>query len=258
MSVENELVGRVAVVTGSARNIGRAIALALADGGAAVVVSAKRARAEADAVAEEIRASGGRAAVGARRRRRSRVGRRLIDAAVEGVRPARHPRQQRQRPPRNGSSPTSTTRSGARSWRPRSTAPICAATPRCRTSSPPAAARSSTSAGCRRIPARAGRAHVIAAKAGLVGLTRALAHDLAPHQITVNCVAPGMIDTDARGRRAGASRRQDAAGRPPRHARGDRGAGALPVRPRRALHHRPDHPRQRGLSRGIYSSMIDD
>ena len=43
------------------------------------------------------------------------------------------------------------------------------------------------------------RAHVIAAKAGLVGLTRALAHDLAPHHITVNCVAPGMIDTERRG-----------------------------------------------------------
>jgi 3-oxoacyl-[acyl-carrier protein] reductase len=38
-------------------------------------------------------------------------------------------------------------------------------------------------------------AHVIAAKAGLVGLTRARAHDLAPHRITVNCVAPGMIET---------------------------------------------------------------
>jgi 3-oxoacyl-[acyl-carrier protein] reductase len=39
------------------------------------------------------------------------------------------------------------------------------------------------------------RAHVIAAKTGLVGLTRALAHDLAKHQITVNCVVPGLIDT---------------------------------------------------------------
>jgi 3-oxoacyl-[acyl-carrier protein] reductase len=43
------------------------------------------------------------------------------------------------------------------------------------------------------------RAHVIAAKAGLTGLTRALAHDLAPHGITVNCVAPGMIDTARKG-----------------------------------------------------------
>ena len=41
----------------------------------------------------------------------------------------------------------------------------------------------------------AGRPHVIAAKEGLVGLTRALAHDLAPHNVTVNCVVPGRIET---------------------------------------------------------------
>jgi 3-oxoacyl-[acyl-carrier protein] reductase len=41
----------------------------------------------------------------------------------------------------------------------------------------------------------AGRPHVAAAKLGLVGLTRALAHDLAPDAITVNCVVPGVIDT---------------------------------------------------------------
>ena len=39
------------------------------------------------------------------------------------------------------------------------------------------------------------RAHVVTAKAGLVGFTRALAHDLAVDGITVNCVVPGMIDT---------------------------------------------------------------
>ena len=39
------------------------------------------------------------------------------------------------------------------------------------------------------------RVHVVTAKAGLVGMTRALAHDLAAHGITVNCVAPGLIDT---------------------------------------------------------------
>jgi len=36
---------------------------------------------------------------------------------------------------------------------------------------------------------------VVAAKAGLVGLTRGLAHDLAKDHITVNCVVPGLIDT---------------------------------------------------------------
>lgn len=39
------------------------------------------------------------------------------------------------------------------------------------------------------------RAHVIASKAGLIGLTRALAIELAPRGITVNCISPGPIDT---------------------------------------------------------------
>jgi 3-oxoacyl-[acyl-carrier protein] reductase len=43
------------------------------------------------------------------------------------------------------------------------------------------------------------RAHVLAAKAGLVGLTRGLAHDLGPHGVTVNCVAPGLIETVRQG-----------------------------------------------------------
>jgi 3-oxoacyl-[acyl-carrier protein] reductase len=39
------------------------------------------------------------------------------------------------------------------------------------------------------------RAHVVTAKAGIIGFTRALAHDLASDHITVNCVVPGLIGT---------------------------------------------------------------
>ena len=41
----------------------------------------------------------------------------------------------------------------------------------------------------------AGRAHVYAAKMGLVGLARSLASEVAPHNITVNVVSPGRFDT---------------------------------------------------------------
>src|SRR2546430_17024367 len=61
VSANNELSGKVAIVTGAGRNIGRAIALALADGGASIVVNARSNRAEADAVTREIEAAGVRA-----------------------------------------------------------------------------------------------------------------------------------------------------------------------------------------------------
>ena len=50
----NELAGRAAIVTGSARNIGRAIALDLADGGASVLINGRTSRDEAEATADDV------------------------------------------------------------------------------------------------------------------------------------------------------------------------------------------------------------
>jgi 3-oxoacyl-[acyl-carrier protein] reductase len=41
----------------------------------------------------------------------------------------------------------------------------------------------------------ANRCHVCTAKAGIAGLTGGLASELAPHNITVNCIVPGRVDT---------------------------------------------------------------
>ncbi len=55
--------GQVAIITGSSRRIGRATALALARDGAAVVINARSSRQQAEDVAAEVAAMGGRALV---------------------------------------------------------------------------------------------------------------------------------------------------------------------------------------------------
>jgi len=61
MAENKELTGKVAIVTGAGRNIGRAIALALARAGASVVVNVRSNQIEAEGVVREIEAGGSKA-----------------------------------------------------------------------------------------------------------------------------------------------------------------------------------------------------
>ena len=95
--------------------------------------------------------------------------------------------------------------------------------------------------------ANPGQANYAAAKAGLVGLTKTVAAEVAKRGVTVNAVAPGFIATEMTGR---ARRRQRAAVRRPgparRHPRGGRRLRAVPgLRGRRVRHrHHPDRRRR--------------
>ena len=61
MTIKPDLIGRTALVTGASRGIGAAIAIALAEAGAAVAVNYRERADEAEAVVAKIRESGGRA-----------------------------------------------------------------------------------------------------------------------------------------------------------------------------------------------------
>jgi 3-oxoacyl-[acyl-carrier protein] reductase len=194
MDSPRELAGTVAIVTGGGRNIGRAIALDLAAGGAAVVVNGRSDRAAVDAVVSEIAAAGGKAAAvmgdvtdeSAMQRLAAEAVRRFgrLDILINNaaVRPE-----------------TPLEAMSLADWREvlavildGAFLGVKACLPHLKQSGAGAIINIGGVSG--HVGTRH-RAHVVTAKAGLIGLTKALAHDLAGHRITANCVVPGLIDT---------------------------------------------------------------
>src|SRR3954471_8317199 len=189
-----ELAGKVAIVTGAGRNIGRAIALALADGGSAVVVNARSNRTEADGVVREIEAAGGRAIAHIGDVADAKAVKAMADAALSHFGRidilVNNAALRREKP---------FAEIDYAAWREILDVTLDGAF-HCVKACLPALRQSGAGSivnigGLSAHTGAANRAHVVTAKAGIVGLTRALAHDLAPDGITVNCVVPGLIGT---------------------------------------------------------------
>ena len=93
-----------------------------------------------------------------------------------------------------------------------------------------------------------GQANYAAAKAGLIGMSKSLAQELASRSITVNCVAPGFIATPMTDALTDDQKKGilgRVPGRPAGHARRDRGRRGLSGERRGGLCHRPDPAHQR-------------
>lgn len=201
MAEAKALAGKVAIVSGAGKNIGKAIALALAADGAAVVVNGRGDRAIIEETANEIHAAGGRAMPYLADISKPESVAAMVEATVKefgGVDIAVNNAGLRRQTP--------FLQMNLEEWHEILSVALDGAFIMAKATVPEMIKRGGGSfiglSGVSHHAGSTGRVHVNASKAGLEGLIRGFAMELAPHNITANCVAPGSIDT-VRGASAG-------------------------------------------------------
>jgi 3-oxoacyl-[acyl-carrier protein] reductase len=201
MAEAQALEGKVAIVTGSGKNIGKAIVETLARDGAAVVVNGRGDKAIVEETAKEIRAAGGKAMPYLADISKPDQVAAMVDATVKefgGVDIAVNNAGLRRQTP--------FLQMNLEEWHEILSVALDGAFIMFKAVVPEMIKRGGGSliglSGVSHHAGTTGRVHVNASKAGLEGFMRGMAMELAPHNITANTVAPGSIDT-VRGPSAG-------------------------------------------------------
>jgi 3-oxoacyl-[acyl-carrier protein] reductase len=194
VSEERELDGRVSLVTGASRGIGRAVALALAARGAGVILAARR-REELEETARACAAHGVRTHVAPMDLADPGSIREAVAPAVEAMGRIDHLI--------NNAGVTGDgllLRMKREDWDRVIGINLTGAFEVTRAVLPSMVrarhGRIVNISSIVGLMGNPGQANYCAAKAGLIGFTKALAREVASRQITVNAVAPGLIDTD--------------------------------------------------------------
>ena len=194
MNSANEFAGKVALVTGASRNIGRSIALSLAAGGAAVAVNARSSKEDAEKVVQEIRAAGGQAEAYLA----DIVDPKAVNAMVEGV-VKRFGRLDILVLNASVRKETAFKDMSFDEWKSLLSITLDGSF-HCVKACLPHLIKAGggsivTLGGMTALSGAKKRVHGSVGKFGLYGMTRALAKELGEHRINVNCVAPGQMNT---------------------------------------------------------------
>jgi 3-oxoacyl-[acyl-carrier protein] reductase len=189
-----ELAGKVALITGAGRNIGAATALALAQGGAAIAVNTRASRDDAEKVAQEIRGAGGQAEVFMADIADASAVKNMVDGVLK-----RFGRVDILVLNASVRKETPFIDMSFEEWRGIMAISLDGSFHLIKACLPSMLKSGSgsivTLGGMSSLSGAKRRVHGSVAKHGMVGLTRALARELAENNIRVNCVAPGQMDT---------------------------------------------------------------